>query len=72
MQPLRETAKGLSSTSGNGKGRSLRLLKFECRRPHRHPIVVRRNPQHFLLCFRVMEGVGYPSAFLGTGEIPAT
>ncbi|MGC1612297.1 MAG: hypothetical protein WA801_22255, partial [Pseudolabrys sp.] len=48
------------------------MLKFECRRPHRHPIVVRRNPQQFELCFGVMEGLGHPSAFFGAGEIPAT
>ena len=60
-------------TSRYGEGqRSLRLLKFECRRPHRHPIVVRRNLQQFELCFRVMEGVGYPSALFGAVEIPAT
>jgi hypothetical protein len=29
------------------------LLKFECGRPHRHPIVVRRNLQQFELCFVV-------------------
>jgi hypothetical protein len=48
------------------------LLKFECRRPHRHPIVVRRDPQQFELCFPVMEGLGYPSAFFGAVAIPAT
>jgi hypothetical protein len=48
------------------------LLKLECGRPHRHPIVVGRDPQQFELCFPVMEGLGYPSAFFGAGKIPAT
>jgi len=62
-----------SPTSGHGNGqRSRRLLKFECGRPHRHPIVVRSDPQQFELCFPVMEGLGYPSAFFGAGAIPAT
>jgi hypothetical protein len=43
-----------SPTSGIGKGRSLRLLKFECGRPHRHSIVVRRDPQQFELCARAL------------------
>jgi hypothetical protein len=51
------------TNSGNGKGQlSLRLLKFECGRPHRHPIVVRRYPQQFEL-WRVvpwLKGKGLP------------
>ena len=47
-------------------------LPVSSSRVHRHPIVVRRDPQQFELCFPVMEGLGYSSAFFGASEIPAT
>jgi hypothetical protein len=48
------------------------LLKFKCGRPHRHPIVIRRDPQQLELRFGAVEGLSYPSAFFGAGAIPVT
>jgi hypothetical protein len=48
------------------------LLKFKCGSPHRHPIVIRRDPQQLELRFGAVEGLSYTSAFFGADAIPAT
>jgi hypothetical protein len=50
----------------------IRLLKFKCGSPHRHQIVIDRDPQQLESRFGAVEGLGYPSAFFGAGAIPAT
>ena len=68
----------LSSTAslgirlGEGPCQFVRLLKFKCGGPHRHLIVIGRNPQQLELGFGTVEGVSYPSAFFGAVAIPAT
>jgi hypothetical protein len=46
--------------------------EVKCGSPHRHPIVIRRDPQQHEPRFGAVEGLGYPSAFFGAGAIPAT
>jgi len=48
------------------------LLKFKSGSTHRHPIVIRRDPQQLKLRFGAVEGLSYPSAFFGAVAIPAT
>jgi hypothetical protein len=57
---------------GKGPCQFVRLLKFKCGSPHRHPIVIRRDPQQLELRFGAVEGLSYPSAFFGAVAIPAT
>jgi len=57
---------------GKGPCRFIRFLKFKCGRPHRHPIVIRGDPQQLEPRFGAVEGLSYPSAFFGAGAIPAT
>jgi hypothetical protein len=42
----------------------VRLLKFKSGSPHRHPILIRRDPQQLELRFAAVEGLSYPSASL--------
>jgi len=57
---------------GKGRCRFIRLLKFKSGRPHRHPIVIRGDPQQLEPRFGAVEGLSYPSAFFGAVAISAT
>jgi hypothetical protein len=46
-----------SGIRGKGPCQFVRLLKFKCGSAHRHPIVIRRDPQQFDLGFGAVEGL---------------
>jgi hypothetical protein len=46
-----------SGIQGKGSCQFVRVLKFKCGSPHRHPIVIRRDPQQLKLRFGAVEGL---------------